>query len=865
MQNTQQTLYLIDGHSYIYRAFYAIKGLRTSGGMPSNAIFGFTNMLLKLCKEKEPDFIAVAFDPPGPTERSKQFEDYKAKRPSMPEELVVQLPFIKKIVNGFNIEAFEIPGIEADDVIAAVVKLAEQKDISVVLVTADKDLNQLLSDNVRAFDPMKNKITEADDIMTRYGLPPHRLKEIMALTGDKIDNIPGVPGIGEKTAVSLIKEFGSLDNLIKEHQKIKRTKLRKAVNEHLDNIRLSLELVTLNPDVPLEVKLDDLKAREPDWEALIPVFRECEFNQLMKLVPNINNSTEFKLIKDKKDFPTGQTRFSFTVALIDAQSNSDELAGIAFKTESENSLYLSLVNEDDDSDFPKSEKMTALKSLFEDKEVSKVTHDLKKAIRILKHNGIELSGNLFDTMISSYLLNPNKGNHDIESVSLDYLEFKLPDQDAPLQEAACARVEAISRLYPVMSSQLEENGLNSLFNEVEMPLVSVLASMEKNGIMVKTEELASISHELEKSLASIEENIYTLAGESFNINSPKQLQDVLFNKLGLQPIKKTKTGYSTNVDVLQTLSASHPLPGAILEHRSLFKLKNTYVDTLPEFINPETGRIHPKFNQTITSTGRLSSSEPNLQNIPIKGPWAKQIRSAFAAENGFVLLSSDYSQIELRILAHLSQDQGLIHAFQQDLDIHSATASELFGVELNQVNHEMRRKAKTVNFGIIYGISPYGLSQQLGISTKESEQYIKKFFEFKKGVQEYIESVKSRAKEKGYVTTIFGRRRDVPEIQSPNKTVMQQGERLAINTPIQGTSADIIKIAMVNISKRLQKDNHDIKMLLQVHDALLCEVKEGDIEKAKDLIRQEMEGAADLIVPLKVNIGYGKNWAIAES
>ncbi|HLC14793.1 MAG TPA: DNA polymerase I [Thermodesulfovibrionia bacterium] len=862
MPQPKQTLYLIDGHSYIYRAFYAVKGLQTSKGLPTNAIFGFTNMLLKLSKEKSPDFMAVVFDPPGATERSKIFKAYKAQRPRMPEELVVQLPYIKGIVKGLNVAAFEVQGFEADDVIAVLARKAETNGFSVVIVTADKDLKQLLSDSVRIYDAAKDKVTEAKDIVERYGLPPSRLKEVMALTGDAVDNIPGVPGVGEKTAVALIKEFGSLENIIKEPNKIKQAKIREKVTENIDNIRLSLDLVTLNFDVPIDIALEDLQVKEPDWEALFPLFRQCEFSQFMKLVPAPKTAIKYKLIRHKNEFPTCQGRIAVAIATAQEGTGSKELAGAAFGIDSDNCLYLSLAD-DSESGFSKEEKTAFLKSLLEQPEISIIIHDLKAALHILRQNGINPEGVLFDTMVSSYLLNPNKDTHSLETAATDYLGLKLPEQGS-IEEAACARAQAVVQLYHAMEPLLEEQGLSRLFHEIEMPLVSVLAQMEETGVKVLADRLNSISHELKQAIASLEDTIYTLAGGSFNINSPKQLQEVLFTRLGLRSVKKTKTGFSTNVEVLQSLSESHALPGAILEHRSLFKMKTTYVDTLPGFINPKTGRIHPQFNQAVTATGRLSSSEPNLQNIPVKGQWAQQIRSAFAAEDGFVFVSSDYSQIELRILAHLSQDQGLIRAFHQGADIHTATAAELFGVDADQVTSEMRRKAKTINFGILYGISPYGLSQQLGITHKEAGQYIERFFEVKHGVKNYIEMIKNHAKETGYVTTIFGRRRNIPEIRSTNKTIAQQGERMAVNTPVQGSAADIIKIAMIQIAKRLQNEKAGTRMLIQVHDELLFEVPEAELEKATALIQQEMESAADLLVPLTVQISYGKDWAMTQ-
>jgi DNA polymerase-1 len=882
------TLYLIDGNSYLYRAFYAIRNLSAADGFPTNAIYGFTNMILKILREKNPDYFAIVFDSPEPTKRHEAYEAYKAHRPGMPEDLKLQVPFIKEIIDAFRIRQIAKPGYEADDILGALAKEAEKEGLDVFIVTGDKDMCQSVSPAIKLYDTMKDKLTEEKDVIERFGVEPSRFPEIIALMGDASDNIPGARGIGEKTAIRLLKEFGSLDRLLEKYDEIKNAKAKKAVSENVENIKLSRELATIHPDVPLDISIKDLRKGEPDWDKLTEFFRRFEFSSFMKLVPDqgttAHEKTEYVTVLDKDIFERAVASVSAEIA-IDTETTSKspviaELVGISFSTGPEKAYYIPLTHSylGVPAQLPKKYVIETLKSLLEDPEIKKTGHNIKYDLIVLKNEGVDLRGLAFDTMLASYLLNPNKSNHNLEDACMEHLGIrklsfndvtdkgKLNFRDVPVDAAAKYSGEdaaAVLKLKKYFEPELEKQGLSKLLREIEMPLTEVLADMEMAGLKIDISLMDIHSKRLTGELASIEKRIYFIAGEEFNINSPKQLQEILFEKLGLRTIKRTKTGFSTDVDVLEQLALEHELPKEIIEYRMLSKLQNTYVDALPKIINPRTGRLHTSFNQTITATGRLSSSEPNLQNIPIRGEWGTKIREAFIADSGHLLLSSDYSQIELRVLAHLSQDQGLIEAFQHDGDIHTRTAIELFGISGNEVTPEMRRRAKTVNFGIVYGISPYGLSRQLGIPPDESRDYIDTYFIKHSGVKKYMDSTVEKAAGTGFTATLFGRKRQIPELKSSNKNTKQLGERLAINTPVQGSAADIIKISMLNIWRRLKKEKLRTRMLLQVHDELLFEFPEEEKDIVSPLVKEEMENAVKLDVPLKVDIGIGKNWAEA--
>ncbi|MFH0933449.1 MAG: DNA polymerase I [Nitrospirota bacterium] len=881
------TVYLIDGNSYIYRAYYAIKELSTSGGFPTNAIYGFTNMLLKIIKDKKPGGIIVSFDSPVPTKRHIIFEKYKANRPETPRELIEQMPHIRKLISAFHIKIFEMPGYEADDIIGTVAKRLASQGVDVLIVTADKDMLQLVDRGIKIYDPMKDKILDEEYIKEKFGVGPERITEFMALTGDTVDNIPGIKGIGEKTAKELLSGVRSLEELLSNTDLIKKEKLRKLVVENIDMVRLSQTLATIDTSVPLDIHLQETKLKEPDWPLLLSLFREFEFSSLMKLIPadifrkreyetvfSLDRLQEFAmLIKDEVSFriesTSGRGRNPITESPV----------GLALSIEKGHPFYIPFSHfyPRVPSQIKKEDILKAISPIFEDEKISKIGHNLKYDILMLKGEGILIVGTLFDTMIASYLINPNRQNHNLEEVALEYLskrkktftevlDKKSSFAEVPIEDGASYAADNVGlclELKEILFNKLKEESLEKVYFDIEMPLIYVLVDMEEVGVKIDTRRLNDIAKELERELDGIQRRIYFLAGEEFNINSPKQLSRVLFQDLGFQPTKKTKTGFSTKLSVLEELAESHELPREVLNYRSLTKLKTTYVDVFPQLVNPKTGRIHTSFNQTATATGRLSSSEPNLQNIPIRGDWGRRIREAFLADEGNILLSADYSQVELRILAHLSQDKGLLDAFRGGLDIHARTASELFGIPMDKTTPSMRRIAKTVNFGVIYGISPFGLSETLSISRDDARKYIDQYFERHPGVKRYIEKTLEGAKKRGYVVTLMGRKRSIPELKNQNSMTRQQGERFSINSPIQGTAADMIKIAMINIGKSFKDRRLKAKMILQVHDELLFELPVHELWAVTDIVREKMEGAVDLSVPIKVDIGYGMSWAEA--
>jgi DNA polymerase-1 len=877
-------LYLIDGNSYVYRAFYAIRGLTDSGGRPTNAIFGFTNMLLKIIREKKPDAVAVSFDTPHPTERHELFEEYKAHRPETPDELASQFPHIKKMISAFNIPIFEEPGYEADDVLATLAGRAAKEGAEVYIVTGDKDMLQLLTDTVKVYDPMKDRVLDAGYVKEKFGIPPERVVEYMALVGDATDNIPGAKGIGEKTATALLKEFESLDEIIGHPERIKKERTKKLVEQSIDNIKMSRKLAEINRKVPLEVEPEDLRIREPDWQELLGLFREFEFSSLMKLIPSGGERPGVKceIINDPRlleDFLGGiRHEFAINTETAGRLQVRDELVGFSLCASNEGAAYVPLAHEGELGQMDKADALSTLKPYVEDENITKTGHNLKADIIALHDEGLNMRGMLCDVMLASHLLNPLRTDHSLANVCLEYLgtkkktrveaagkkSFQKLKVDAAASYA-CEHASVALELAGMLFDRLGEEDLEEVYEKIEMPLIYVLAGMEEAGMKLDAGLLGAFSKEMERALDAIEKRVYFLAGGEFNIGSPKQLAKVLFEQLGLRPGKKKKTGYSTEVSVLEELALEHELPGEVLNWRSLSKLKSTYVDVLPGLVNPKTGRLHTTFNQAATATGRLSSSNPNLQNIPIRGDWGTRIREAFVAEEGNVLVSADYSQIELRILAHISGDKALTEAFKEGVDVHTRTAAEIFGVTPKKVDAEMRRVAKTVNFGVVYGITSFGLSQTLRVSRAEAQEYIDLYFKRHSGVKEYIDRIIAEAKEKGFVRTLYGRKRPMPELKSKNAQTRQLGERLAMNTPIQGTAADVIKLAMINIASRIKEEGLKGRMILQVHDELVFECPKTEEKTFLKLVKEEMGGAASLDVPLSVDIGSGANWAQAHS
>ena len=891
--NKEKTLYLIDGSAYIYRAYHAIQSLTNSKGLPTNAAFGFTRTLLKLIEERTPEYVAMFFDAKGPTFRHKIYKEYKANRPSMPDDLSVQIPYIKDITKGFNIPAIEMPGYEADDLIGTLSRAAEKAGFSVVMVTGDKDFMQLVTDKATIWDPMKDKIIDADAIQKTFGVEPLQIIDIMGLTGDAADNIPGVPGIGPKTAIDLIKTYQSMEFLYERIDTVKKKKLHENLVKYKDQAFLSRELVTINTSLPLSFNPEEFKSKPPDNNILSRLFKDLEFRQLQQAFPRKsdlskkNYKTVFS-IDDISDLVNNLERaglFALDTETTSVNPMQARLVGLSFSSRPDEAFYIPCGH-----DYPGvpeqpdlADVLNLLKPVLENPDIKKIGQNIKYDWIVLARHGINLAGVMFDTMLASYLLNPSKRAHNLDQIALDFLDHRTITykevtggkgkkgscfSNVPIEKAgsyACEDADITLMAYDVLKPMLKEAHLEELFEKVEMPLVPVLMKMEMTGIGIDKEKLHSLSKSFEHQLEGLEGRIFAIAGEEFNINSSQQLGWILFEKLKLPVQKKTKkkTGYSTDVDVLTTLAEQHELPAIILRYRSLSKLKSTYTDALLELIHPETGRIHTSFNQTITATGRLSSSDPNLQNIPVRTDDGREIRKAFIPKKGWLILSADYSQIELRILAHYSNDQILIKAFQDDEDIHTRTAAEVFQVFPSFITPELRQQAKVINFGIVYGMSSYGLSKELGISRKMATTYIENYFARYKGVKEFIDRAIEDAKKTKKTSTLLGRIRLLPDINSPNKNVREFAERTAVNTPIQGSAADLIKVAMINVDSALRDRNFKAAMLLSVHDEIVFEAPPDEIDLVQKLVKNIMEGIWDLKVPLKVNIACGTNWAEA--
>ncbi|OGW59644.1 MAG: DNA polymerase I [Nitrospirae bacterium RBG_16_64_22] len=890
-------LYIVDGHSYIYRAFYAIRRLSTSKGFPTNSIYGFIQMLLKIVREERPDGLAVVFDPKGPTHREEVFAAYKAHRQPMPDSLVVQVPYIQKVVEAFRIPALTVEGYEADDVIGTLAHRAVGEGYDVTIVTGDKDLLQLVGEHVLVYDTMKEVRYDSEGVRERFGVPPGGVVEILGLMGDASDNIPGVSGVGEKTARELIEAFGTIEGVLSRIEEVSRPRLRDILRAGAESARLSRGLATIETDAPVEIDLGSLARREPDRIALGALFREFEFKSLLKELLGEDGAPEgggsgfsreaYRAVADPDDVPrlaeSLRSRGEFAVDLETTSKDPmrAEIVGIAVCGKEGEAFYLPVGHTAPGSrNLDRRETLRQLAPILADPSVGKVGQNLKYDLLVFSRAGLAVRGVAFDTMVASYLIDPERHSHSLDALAREYLDHEtityadvagkgakqVSFDQVPVETAtayAGEDADAALRLTAVLRPKIAEMGMESLYYDVELPLVSVLAEIEENGILLDAGHLREMSKELEREMAGAVHRIHALAGGPFNVNSPKQLAEILFTRLGLPVVKRTKMGPSTDVEVLAQLAVRHDLPAEVLAYRQLAKLKSTYVDTLPALVHPETGRLHTSLNQTVTATGRLSSSEPNLQNIPIRTDLGRRIREAFVAPAGRVLLSADYSQIELRLLAHLSGDPVLSAAFEAGEDVHARTAAEVFGVSPDQVSAEMRRRAKVINFGIIYGMTPYGLSSDLGVTPLEAKAFIDRYFARYPGVRAYIDRTIAEARERGYVTTMLGRRRTLPDIASSNNGVRQAAERTAINTPIQGSAADMIKKAMVELSPALRDAGLSARMILQIHDELLFEVPETEVEEAKSLSVRVMEGALPLSVPVRVDAGVGRNWAEA--
>ena len=889
MAQEKKIIFLMDGSSYIHRAYHAIRNLATSKGFPTNASFGFTKMVLKLLREKDPKYLAIVFDARGPTFRHKIYPDYKANRPPMPESMSEQIPVIKSIVKKLNIKMIEKEGYEADDIIGTLARLGEEEGFSVIMVTGDKDFRQLVTPNVSMWDTMKDVVTEYEFLKQTYGFEPEKFIDVMGLSGDSTDNIPGVPGVGEKTAVELVREYGSFEAVFDNVEQVNKPKLKENLQQFRDKALLSKKLVTIDRFVPVDEDIDQLKVGEPFGDALADIFREQEFKGLWdQFAVRKEGARDYELCLSTGALESLVRNIeSKGTVSVDTETTSTnplkaDLVGISFCCDEGKATYLPIAHQylGVPSQIKWSEAVAILKGVLEDERIRKVGQNIKYDAEILKRHGVTLKGIHFDTMIASYVINPGLRQHNLDYLAQHYLNHKMISYSdltgkgknardfsevdvEKAKEYSCEDADMTLRLWQILNKKLKSDKNEDLFYELEMRLLPVLIDMEMTGIKIDKDFFIDMSKSFAGHLKEIEREIFEEAGMEFNINSPQQLGEVLFEKLQL-PVQgktlKTKK-YSTDVKVLKKLCAfPHKMPKLVLRYRTLSKLKSTYLDALVKMVDPSTGRLHTSYNQTVTATGRLSSSEPNLQNIPIRGEEGREIRKGFVADRGCYLVSADYSQIELRLFAHYSKDEAFIEAFTHDEDIHARTAAEILASENDTVTPQMRSVAKTINFGIIYGMGPKKLSEELGIDHKTAKDYISAYYDRYQGIKRYTEEMIETARKKGYVTTLFNRRRYLPDIDHNNSRIRSEAERMAINTPIQGTAADLIKKAMINIHGRLKEQKFGSKMLLQVHDELVFEVPEQEVGQVMPMIKQEMESVYTLSIPLKVDINKGRNW-----
>jgi len=852
---------------FIFRAFFApMERLRSPSGMPTKVPYLFVQMLRRLMRDYQPDYLAVAFDTPEPTFRDKLFAEYKAKRPPMPEDLAMQLPYVKRLCEGLRLPILAVPGYEADDIIGTLAEQAAKRKLDVYLITSDKDFMQLVGGNIRVMNPSKQDLLiDEAKVVEILGVPPDKVIDIMALMGDSIDNIPGAKGIGEKGARELIQRFGSVEAALKQADKVEGKRYREALQTQSDQVLMSKKLATISKDAPVKLELEELTARDPDTEALRELYAELGFTSLLKelgptavrIAENQNRDyatleSPTELRKFLKEIPRDQ-EIAIWLELVPYEKTDEQeeegfgskVAAIEFSAAAGSARIARLLADDAERE----KWMAELRPWLADATRPKIIHDPKLFALLMG----PVAGIRHATMLYSYLLRPTTSNHEIAEVVLRHMNLTLDGKSGE-------RADYLRQLAPVLREQVETQKLEKLYAEIDLPLAPVLAQMEEHGVRVDPEALAAMSAAMEGEIRSLEKSIWEMSGVEFNVNSPQQLAEVLFDKLSLQPPARRGKARSTAADVLEALALTHDLPKKVLEYREVSKLKSTYVDALPLLIHKETGRLHTRFSQTGTATGRLSSYEPNLQNIPVRSELGRQIRAAFAAEPGMTLLSADYSQVELRILAHLSGDPVLTDAFRHEEDIHARTAQEVFGVGPLAQTKEHRRVAKVINFGIIYGLSAFGLAQQLGTDTREAAQFINAYFTKYRGVKTFLDKTVADTRKNLYTTTLFGRTRPIPEINSPQVNLRNFAERTALNSPIQGTAADLIKIAMIQIAKRLAEEKFKSKMILQVHDELLFEAPPGELKRLSGLVKECMENAHPLSVPVKVDLKAGPNW-----
>jgi DNA polymerase-1 len=900
-------LYLIDGSSYIFRAFYGIRQfLSNSKGLPTNALYGFTTMLSKVVRDEQPDYLAVVFDSKAKTFRHEMYPEYKANRDTPPEELAEQFPYFEPLVEAFNIVSLRQDGYEADDIIGTLAKMGEQEGMTVTIVSGDKDMMQLITPHVHMLDTMKDKRFEKPEVMDKFGVPPEQVIEVMGLMGDSSDHIPGVKGVGPKTATELIQKYGSIEKLYKNIEKIDKAKLKDKLVTDKENALLSRQLVTIDTEMKLDCQVEDLKMREPDTDKLRALYTEFGFKSLLEnLLAGSGDSgetlageppgseggsppsqpkiqTHYETILDAKALDAlikklkKSKEFALDLETTSKSPTRAEMVGISFSWAEGEACYIPVSHRylGVPEQLDKKKVIEALRPLLEDSKLKKFGHNIKYDLIVLANEGVALQGVAFDSMLASYVLDPSKRQHGMDDLAMEMLGHQnITYSDVAgkgvkqigfdevaidvASEYAAEDSDITLRLTNALRERLKDETLK-LYDELEMPLIDVLADMEMTGVKVDREHLKKMSTKLSKRLKKQEDEVYALAGEPFNINSPKQLGVILFEKMGLTAKKKTKTGFSTDMSVMEELADEHELPAMIVNFRQLSKLKSTYIDALPLEINQKTGRVHTSYNQTIAATGRLSSSDPNLQNIPIRSDLGKEIRQAFVADKDGWLLSADYSQIELRILAHLSGDPALIRAFKNNEDIHTRTAAEIFGQPLDGVDEAGRRMAKAVNFGIVYGLSAFGLSRQLKISPGEAKAFIDQYFDLYKNVKTFMESTIENARQCGYTVTMMSRRRYLPDLHSKNRQVREAAERVAINSPVQGSAADMIKLAMIRLHHKLAKLKS--KMIMQVHDELVFECPAKEKQDVEALVKKEMEGVWSMQVPVVVHLNWGKNW-----
>ena len=887
-----KSLVLIDGSSYLYRAFYALPGLTAPSGQPTGAIYGVLMMLHKLIKDERPNLLGIVFDAPGKTFRHELFPEYKANRARTPEDLIIQIKPLLAAIENLGLPLIRVNGVEADDVIGTLAKEAEQRGMNTLIATSDKDFTQLVSDKITLLDTMKNRLTDRSGVIEKFGLPPEQIIDFLTLSGDASDNIPGVPTVGPKTAVKWLQQYSSLAGVIEHAEEIS-GKVGEALRESIPRLNLYQQLATIDCSLELDRTVDDLVIRESKDDELFVQFKNLGLHALIKQfnieepITTIRRDTVYQGILTKKEFEALLDRLSQAeVTAIDTETTSlnymqAEIVGISVAIVSNEAYYIPLMHEYDGvpKQLDREYVLQKLKPWLEDKEAKKIGHNLKYDSHIFANHGIELNGTDFDSMLESYVLNSTATRHNLNAVAKRYLNLDTTSYEdvagkgakqigfnqVSLEDAihyAAEDADVSFQLHQTLHPKLMEiNSLAKLYTDMEAPLLKVLQTIERNGVLIDESMLQKQSDQFAITLKELESKAYSLAGAEFNLNSPKQLQEILYDKLSLPILKKTPKGQpSTAENVLQRLAADFPIVQTILNYRTTAKLKTTYTDKLPLMVNRDTGRVHTSYHQAVTATGRLSSSDPNLQNIPIRTVEGRRIRQAFIAPKGFQILAADYSQIELRIMAHNSQDPGLLDAFQAGLDIHQATAAEIFAVDLQSVSAEQRRSAKAINFGLIYGMSAFGLTRQLGITRGDAQEYIELYFARYPKVKEYMDAIRNQARESGFVETVFGRRLYLPDIDSRNYQRRQYAERSAINAPMQGTAADIIKKAMIDLEQRLVAESINAKIIMQVHDELVLEVEDSSVGAVSEFVTEAMGKAADLDVVLKVDLGVGENW-----